>query len=106
MCGDVNSSLPYRNYDGGVVKISRRSSKLYDIADFKFVQRGLFGERALCIVACQKIEEVFHARPCGSAVIYAYVIPAESGRKVHIFAPAYMHCEAKLVQSPPIFSKL
>ena len=76
VCGDVNSPLPYRNYDGGVVKISRRSSKLYDIADFKFVQRGLFGERP------------------------------KVGVKFIIFAPAYMHCEAKLVQSPPIFSKL
>ena len=75
--------MPYRYYDGGVVEVARGRPQLYYVACFQFVQLRLFGERPLALVVRQKVIKVFNASPGGRPVVYIYVVPPESRRKIH-----------------------
>ena len=66
-----------------MIKISRGSAKLYDIAYFQSLQPCFFGKRPDALILGEKVIKVFHARPGRSAVLERSVIPSENGRKIH-----------------------
>ena len=72
------------HYHGGVVKVARRPTELYYIADFKLVQRNFFCKRAYAFIVHKEVVKVFHARPGRCSVVRG---------------------KAKFVQSPPILLK-
>lgn len=55
MCGDVYPSTLDAHDDGRVIEVARARAELDYIADLELIERRLFGERTLALVADQKV---------------------------------------------------
>ena len=77
--GNERKSVLKTADDPRMIKISRGSAKLYDIAYFQFLQPRFFGKRPDALVLNEKVIKVFYARPGRSAILKRSVIPTENG---------------------------
>ncbi len=81
--GNERKSVLKTADDPRMIKISRGSAKLYDIAYFQSLQPRFFGKRPDALVLNKKVIKVFYASPGRSAILKRSVIPTENGGKIH-----------------------
>lgn len=81
--GDERHAAGKSDDDGGMIKIPRLPSQLYEIADLQIFHLRFFGERTRAAVGNEKPKEKFHARPGGGAVVRVDVKPAGHGGEIH-----------------------
>lgn len=81
--GNERKSVLKTADDPRMIKISRGSAELYDIAYFQSLQPRFFGKRPDALVLNKKVIKVFYARPGRSAVLERSVIPTENWGKIH-----------------------
>lgn len=81
--GDERHAAGKSDDDGGMIKIPRLPSQLYEIADLQIFHLRFFGERTRAAVGNEKPKEKFHARPGGGAVVRIDVKPAGHGGEIH-----------------------